>query len=492
MVSRPPAFPGQLKYLRIVIISTRHNLPVKMTEVDTQMVFSELEDLLGTMVRVKMYTQICYCYPLPDPSILPQMLEILNQGYARLCADIPWLAGRVTIRPARPGRGVGHFVGRTDVTPTVKVNDLTITEPKFTSFEELQAAGFPFRLLDSSLLTDPETKSLSFENNQATVLMIQLNLIPDGMILTISGDHTQLDGQGVAQVTQLFSKACRNIPLTPEEIYESNRARIDVIPIDDLKTYEPGLELSHYMVANRKVQAVAIGSDVSSRWAYIHFSRASLVKLKAHANETRSSETPYITTNDALSALLWQASCRARLNRLSGDAESIFCRAVDMRSYMNVSPMYLGNMLHQAYSPLPVSTVCSLPLGKIASILRTSLNPQDLTTGLRSLVTYIAAHQDDLSSVSFAADIDSSKDIWFSSWAGLPCYDFDFALGGLGVGLEKPDKVRVPLLHAFEGLFYLLPMDRDGGIDAAVCLREVELDGMSGDEELKRWGDWIG
>lgn len=462
-------------------------------ETTKQMAFSELEDLLGTLVRVKMYTQICYCYPLPDPSILPQILEALNQGYTRLCVDIPWLAGRVTIQPARQGRGVGHFVKRTDIKPTIKVNDLITTEPRFTSFEELRAANFPFHLLDSSSLTDPETKSLSFENNQATVLMIQLNLIPGGMILTISGDHTQLDGQGVAQVTRLFSKACRNMPLTPEEIYESNRARLNVIPVHDLKTYQPGSEMSHYMLANRKVPRVAIGSnELNCQWAYIHFPHDSLVKLKAHANDTRAPETPYITTNDALSALLWQISCRARSARLSGDTESIFCRAVDMRSYMNVSPMYLGNMLHQAYSPLPVSTVLSLPLGQIASILRTSLDPQDLTTGLRSLVTYIASHQGDLSSISIAADIDSSKDIWFSSWAGLPCYEFDFGLGGLGAGLEKPEKVRVPLLHAFEGLFYLLPMDREGGIDAAVCLRGGELEGMREDEELRRWGVWIG
>lgn len=39
---------------------------------------------------------------------------------------------------------------------------------------------------------------------------------------------------------------------------------------------------------------------------------------------------------------------------------------------------------------------------------------------------------------------------------------------------------------------YLMPMDRSGGIDAAICLRDEDLEGLRGDREFMEYAKWIG
>jgi hypothetical protein len=39
---------------------------------------------------------------------------------------------------------------------------------------------------------------------------------------------------------------------------------------------------------------------------------------------------------------------------------------------------------------------------------------------------------------------------------------------------------------------YLMPMDRSGEIDAAVCLRDEDMQGLRGDREFGEYAEWIG
>ena len=128
----------------------------------------------------------------------------------------------------------------------------------------------------------------------------------------------------------------------------------------------------------------------------------------------------------------------------------------------------------------------STSLGSLASSLRLALNPSDLSFAIRSLVTHISLTPDK-STIRYGADLDLSTDIFFSSWAKLPCYNLDFNLG-----LGFPESVHRLRFDAFEGLMYLMPMDRSGGIDTAICLRDEDLEGLRGDQEFGEYAEWIG
>jgi trichothecene 3-O-acetyltransferase len=105
---------------------------------------------------------------------------------------------------------------------------------------------------------------------------------------------------------------------------------------------------------------------------------------------------------------------------------------------------------------------------------------------MRSLATHLTLNPNK-SSVTPGADLNLSSDIFFSSWAKLPCYNLDFNLG-----LGFPESVRRPRFDQVEGLMYLMPMDRGGGVDAAICLRDEELEGLRTDGEFGEYAKWIG
>lgn len=77
--------------------------------------FPELQDLLGPLVKLRVYTHICYCFPLPDRSDLPRIIQTLQDGYARLCHHLPWLTGQIVIRPATQTRCTTPVVQRTNL-----------------------------------------------------------------------------------------------------------------------------------------------------------------------------------------------------------------------------------------------------------------------------------------------------------------------------------------------------------------------------------------
>lgn len=60
------------------------------------------------------------------------------------------------------------------------------------------------------------------------------------------------------------------------------------------------------------------------------------------------------------------------------------------------------------------------------------------------------------------------------------------------IGLGLPESVRRPRYAVVEGLMYLMPIDRTGGIDLAICLRDEDLEGLRGDRDFREYAEWIG
>lgn len=145
-------------------------------------------------------------------------------------------------------------------------------------------------------------------------------------------------------------------------------------------------------------------------------------------------------------------------------------------------------MSNHTYITLPLSSlVSSTSLNSLSSSLRLALNPSDLSFAIRSLATHISLTAADMSGIFPGANLDFSTDIFLSSWARLACYKFDFKLG-----LGLPESVRRPRYAAVESLMYLMPMDRSGGIDAAICIRDEDLERLRRDQEFREYADWIG
>lgn len=462
--------------------------------------FPEHQDLLGQLIRVNLYTPICLCFSLQDISSRSQIIvDRLNQGLERLRVNFPWLAGQVI----REGVVEGN-TGRSKIIPSSNnkripliVKDLGHDTAAVPSMDALRNAKFPFSMLDGEVLAPLSGLPTSYEGDPAPVFFLQANFISGGLLLNFAGEHSTMDGQGLGEIIRMFDKACHNEPFTDEEVIQGNRARDSVIPLFDQTSYKPGPELDHLLVKPRASTSTTSASTKNMppkcTWAYFHFSSANLAKLKSMASSSscpssdNTTAAPYITTNDALSAFIWQSTSRIRSSRLPPHSTTTFARAVDLRSSLSIPPCYPGNMINHTYTTLPLSSlVSSNSLNSLSSSLRLALNPSDLSFTIRSLATHISLTAN-MSGISPGANLDFSTDIFLSSWARLACYKFNF---NLGLGL--PESVRRPRYATVESLMYLMPMDRSGGIDAAICIRDEDLEWFRRDQAFREYADWIG
>lgn len=472
--------------------------------------FPEHQDLLGQLIRVNLYTPICLCFQLQDVSSKSQIIVgTLNQGLERLRDSFPWLAGQV-IREGVVEKG--NSTGRSKIIASSDNNKrIPLIVKDFghddtaavvvPSMDALRNAKFPFSMLDGEVLAPLSGLPTSYEGDPAPVFFLQANFINGGLLLNFAGEHSTMDGQGLGEIIRMFDKACHNEPFTDEEVLQGNRARDSVIPLFDQTSYKPGPELDHLLVKKPRASTSTTSASTNNNmppkctWAYFHFSSANLAKLKSMASSSSSpfsekrTAAPYITTNDALSAFIWQSTSRIRSSRLPPHSTTTFARAVDLRSTLSIPPCYPGNMINHTYTTLPLSSlVSSNSLNSLSSSLRLALNPSDLTFTIRSLATHISlTANNNLSGISPGANLDFSTDIFLSSWARLACYKFNF---NLGLGL--PESVRRPRYATVESLMYLMPMDRSGGIDAAICIRDEDLERLRRDQAFREYADWIG
>lgn len=454
-------------------------------------------DVLGQLPLLKIYTQICFCFPVADASSHSAIINTLTNGLERLSASFPWLGGEVVNEGSGTGNSGIFKIKLLEKIPRLVVKDLR-HDPSIPTMDILRRANFPFSMLDETIIaprkTLPEISDDS-ESDSTPVLLLQATFITGGLLLTFVGQHNTMDMTGQGHIMHLFSKACHNEQFTSEELSSGNLARRNIIPLLD-ESYKQGPELARQIV--KPTPSHPISYDTTDHpapppapkctWTYFTFHPTSLTALKSLATKTITLPSGYISTDDALSAFLWQSVIRARLPRLNPTTESTFARAVNVRRYLGISQTYPGLVQNMTYHTYTLQKLAEEPLGRVASQLRLALDPQTSNLGYntRALATFLD-RTPDKNSIPFTATLDLTADIMLSSWAKLDCYELDFNLG-----LGKPEAVRRPRFEPFESLIYLMPRTLDGEIAVAICLRDEDMERLKADEEFAKYGRYIG
>ncbi|KAF3909262.1 hypothetical protein ABW20_dc0106003 [Dactylellina cionopaga] len=438
------------------------------------------------------YTQICLCYTLPDesPTWYTSVIEILQAGLERLSTSFPWIAGQIVNEYIESGNSGVYRIEYLDDTPRLVVKDLR-GDTTVPTMKALRESNFPFRLLDESLVAPRKTLILPGTEVQQACL-VQATFIEGGLLFTFLGHHAAMDGVGEGQLMNLLNKACRNEPFTPEELEIGNAPRKDIIPLLD-DTYQPGSELSHQLFTPpsgppslpRLPKKAPKLTPPKFTWAYFIFNQASLNRLKAAACNSLASG--YISTDDALTALIWQAVVRARLPHLDPSDKVTLARAVDVRSYLKLSPIYPGTCTNMSYHDSIAESLATHDLGTIATNLRAAIDPKTSNLGhlSKAYATYLQ-RASDKNTINSTASLDLSKDIMLSSWAKLNTYDLDF-----GFGIGKPEAVRRPQFTPVESLMYLMPKKQDGEIALALCLKDRDMEMLKQDHEFTGYGVYV-
>lgn len=455
-------------------------------------------DVFGQQMPFKLYTQICFCYSMPDD--IPShstIIATLTNGLERLSASFPWLAGQVVNIAGSDQDEIEICKIRPfEKAPRLVVKDLR-NDPAIPTMEALRNANFPISMLDENIIAPFNTLPEDNSEAPAPIFVLQANFIVGGLVLTIVGQHNTMDMTGQGHIISLLSKACHNEPFNNEELASGNLSRCNLIPLLD-ESYTPGAELAYQIVEPTpplpSISSNNTKSPTSSKstWAYFTFPSTSLISLKALASSTLPPSTSYITTDDALSAFIWQSITRARLARLNPTTTSTLARAVDVRSYLNIPAIYPGMMQNMTYQTHTLSDLLSSSLGSIASSLRSAISPKtsSLSHSTRALATALSrlTTTREKNLISLTATIDPSTDIMLSSWAKLSyCHFLDF---NLGVG--KPVAVLRPGFTPVESLVYLMPRTPDGEIRVAICLSDEDMGCLRADGKFSKYGRYVG
>ncbi|KAG0223022.1 hypothetical protein BGW41_005763, partial [Actinomortierella wolfii] len=453
-------------------------------------------DILAQQALLNSYTLITFAYPTHDGLSLSTIVATLQSGLERLTENFPWIAGQVVSEGLNDDNSGVYKVVSFEKYPLLIVKDLQ-NDSTIPSFTCLATNKFPYSaaIMDEGILSPRRT--LPFDPNEPKsrpVFLVQATFIQGGLLLTIAAHHMTMDMKGQGQIMKLLSRACRNESFTNEEIATGNMARGNVIPLLD----SVDRAAFQHQVTKQTTVTTSNSTTITTRdnanlttdstpppkctWAWFSFDASSLGALKHEA--LLSVLTGFISTDDALSALIWQSILRARLPRLESTKMSTLARAVEVRRALGIPDTYPGVVINVAYSSsTTIQQLVDEPLGMIASKLRSELDEKQLAYVTKGLVSLL--HEAfDKRTISVAATLAiSSTDLSLSSWGKINCYDLDFNLG-----LGKPVAVRRPKMDPFEGLIYMMPKTADGDVAVAICLRDDDMERLKEDSVFTNYG----
>ena len=436
---------------------------------------------------LRTYSIMMLCFPMQENVDRSEAVSILESASQSLTKSIPSLAGQV-IR--EPDESVEHFKsGMYHIRPYKHPNGSILRikhlSNDFPSYNKISKAKAPSSMLDGGILSPGRgLPDYLTDSDICPVLVIQANFARDGLMLTFAGSHTVMDGNGLGQIIRMFASACKGEPISEADIRAAHLDRDACVPF--LKPHEIPLEHIDLRRKPNQSKPDQPGMTTPMLWTYFRFSSAKLAELKVEASR-ECSPGSWITTNDAVSALVWKTITKARSSRFNTSTDSTLLRAINGRRLLKppIPDAYLGNAVQCVLITRTIKDLAeSMSISAISLLIRQSMLPID-DFFIRSLATMLRNEPDKR---TIAYDVDPKTGFVISSWADLPLYPE----GGYGPLLGMPEFVRRPRLTPSEGLAYFMPKDPMGNIDLAMTLRESDLEELKTDAEWMRYAEYIG
>jgi trichothecene 3-O-acetyltransferase len=435
------------------------------------------------------YTVICLLWPIDDVAH-DELVVALEKASLTLTKAFPFLAGQVVNEKEKgtEDRSSGTYritnYEPHNGKPPIRVKDCTSLCP---SYEELRKRRAPMSMLDGSILSPMQGLPYYYDRSEPLpVFILQANFIKGGLLLTSACMHNALDMNGQGQVIRLLAQALRGEKFSEAHIRDGNVDRCEAIPL--LKPDENLLAHERLRCPSSLSNPAFGGSPNSAPWKLFNLQSQKLVKLKeAAAKECcLGKDVAWVSTNDALTAFVWQRVTFARSARLGEDTESTLIRASDARRSFDppLPEGYMGHCVACGFTTGAVQAVVEEPLSTTARKLRKSLNEID-DYHVRSMATTLKTLEDK-TTFTYGATFDPGTDLMVSSWAELGLYQCPF-----GPLLGKPEFVRRPVLTQLEGLVYFMPRTDDGAIAVAMSIREDDAKALMEDPVWRSYAEVI-
>ena len=445
---------------------------------------SRYKDVLGQYPQLKTYNHGTALFPLNDSTSRESVIAALEAATSNIVSKIPWLADQVVHTGRQPG-DTGTFglaPWPSDAPPNTLIREKDCTE-LCPSHDEILAAKGPVQMLNGSIICPVSGFPLTYDESKigpAPAVVVQVNWLKGGLLLTFSNQHNVMDATGMFQFIALLSLAMRGEEIPESAIEQGNRDRKTVVPL-----FGPDEVIRDHSFLRAKAPPAQAPTPPATpkapaSWAYFRFHKKSVPKVKALATDPEGFDksVPFISSGDAISAFYWKRLAIARVkNGQDSAAVSKFARAIDGRTAMGVSTEYMGQFVYFSATWYSYKELVELPLSTIASKMRKNLNEVNNEFSIRSYATFISGIPDKLT-LAYGGPFNRETDIGSSSMAQAAVV-LDF--GVLGV----PELIRRPNLAPIPGTLYFYPPEGTGDLNLLVCLNEHELEALKTDSE---WG----
>ena len=443
------------------------------------------------------YSKRILCFEIRDADI-DKITRLLLAALQSTVEELPFLAGSVApVATDKPWlmniipEGAAYL----------EIQDLS-SDVKFT---ELQKSSFSSSLLDTEKLC-AFTLPAYVQEDPVDICRFRANFIDGGLLLAVQLIHTVFDGRGITDMLRVFADRFRiaqrgelgnvatatNNGETSNETYSFDRKSV----LSGGGAY--GALENHPCWTVPSVKSHGKFNMGKTICANIHISRDSLRTLKEAASPSLSNDSSdkvtYISTHDAVAALIWRSIMLARVkaNTISSNTTIRFCQAVDCRARLGLPQPYYGNAFYCVLASLPLTTLTIPSTNPSASQIPSLQAAARAVRGELSTVTaekfrdmlgYVERTEVD-HPVRFVVVEDLlAGSLFMASYFGFEMHELDFgeALGG------RIRAFRVPAQGLAPGLPIVLPRLPDGSCEFVINEQEEVMRCLAEDEVFWRF-----
>lgn len=445
--------------------------------------------------------------------------KILMAGFAKTIQQKPYLAGRLDREYAGPrsGRIKLTYPYKKEDTP-IWVNGLTGKQNIWLlSNDELRRQGTPISYLKPEILEPPG----GYRKLASLPISAQINFIPGGCLLYICLNHSLFDGLGGSTIVGAWAENCKDLQQHTSLDAEADSELWDLSPIQLSVSESTGpfqlLSLPKILQDNTAPNAeeAAVILQDRSLWhllglqkpsknppglvlnlpsskvmvsAIFATSEGSIARLKAASTPFDDDEgaPPYVSSFDAIAALLWRCIMRARLADLGepGKTSSRLRIPLTLRQTLGIPDDHLGNTLLNSVTEIPLDSLVSQTDGRlIAPKIRSSIIfSRDAHRALNAIKLSFILPEFDSRRPLFSET--TAQDLVLTSWQELPYYKHDW--GPMFGSSGTAESFRIP--HGYlRGICALQPRRSDNTMEVLVNLERGQMDKLINDVEFKSY-----
>ncbi|KAI4132405.1 MAG: hypothetical protein LQ347_002603 [Umbilicaria vellea] len=437
-----------------------------------------------------------HCFSLPPGTDHQTVYSNLRQGLALTLSEIPFLGGCVVPEEGSRGRvqiqvdkGYGMRFPRRHHT-NVSPRD---SSPK--SYKELKAAHFPISELDSEKLSPLVTLPTS---STPAVMAVQANFMNEGLLLTTSIHHSASDATALASILKVWAKHTRTVTevdkLPPPAAIDWRA--MDRSPLmkgqakPNIKDY-PELRMREHIEVTTEERVSLSLSSPPRTYGIFYFSPSHLAQLKLAAAPVDPAK-PWVSTNDALCALVWRHMSRARgLGSSMSDRHDLVQFACAVQGRRRLSPPmpdnFLGNCVTWCLAELDIESLTSAasPLYNIACTLRSAITRID-SDHLQGLIGVVESVPDPTHLENTQYD-DPGRNLVSSSVADMELHQLDW-----GASIGRWELMRTAAQASTGGVAVcgILPRLADGGLEVILGLETEAMAALRADRAFAQYAEW--